>query len=137
MAEKSRAYRAGYDSIDALTYVNWYWSMEALVRMPYTFFKPYVPDGQRDYQRGEVVREGIVKWLLQGDGRLDPGRPLMEQSLVKMFRDGHGEYDWFREEYCLEGFRRRYNGVLYVVISDRADDATPPPNDTRNWAEAE
>lgn len=39
--------------------------MDALVRLPYMLFPEYVPDGNRQYERGQVVREGTYKYLLQ------------------------------------------------------------------------
>jgi len=72
-------------------------------------------------------------------------------SLSKMlynkpyFRDARG-YDndgtprkWVPKEYCLNGFPRYCDGGdpqrtgWYIVISDRVDSATPPPNDAQNW----
>jgi len=112
--------------------------MEALVRAPALIFSEYVPDGKREYNRGEVVREGSSKWLLQNWGKLDPGIPLNQQNLCKLFRDS-GRYPWVREEYCLKGFERYYDDGdpgrtgWYVVISERVDSGTPPPNDSQNW----
>ena len=119
---------------EALSYVDWFFSMESLVRLPWLFFPEYVPDGQREYRRGEVIRTGHEKWLLQNWGKLDPNRPPSEQSLLKLFRDGN-RYDWVREEYCIQGFERKYNNKWYRVKVPSVDDATPPPNATDRWDE--
>ena len=129
----SRARDTGKSIAEAFTYVNWYWSMEALVRMPAMFFQEYVPDGDRFYERGEVVRIGTYKYLLQGDGRIQVDNPPPTNSLCKLFRDS-GRYEWVREEYCIKGFERSYNDVWYRVIVDRVDDATPPSN-SNAWEE--
>jgi len=84
---------------------------DALVTFPYLCFEEYVPDAERQYERGQVVRESCCKYLIQNDGvRIDVSRPLREQ--LKLFRDS-GRYDedgaprtWVREEYCLNGFQR-------------------------------
>jgi len=112
--------------------VDWYFSMEALVRAPHMIFAEYVPDPNREYARGNVVREGQNKWLLQNWGRLDPNIPLGQQNLLKLFRGGE-RYEWVREEYCIKGYERSYEGVWYRVISERVDDSTPPPNSPQNW----
>ena len=122
----------GHQIGEALTYVNFYWSMDALVRLPAMLFQEYAPDGNRQYERGQVVRQGSYKYLLQGDGKLDPGRPLSELSLLKLFRDSN-RYEWVREEYCIRGFERSYNDIWYRVKVDRVDSATPPPNDNQSW----
>jgi len=74
------------------------------------------------------------KWLLQNWGRLDPDIPLERQSLVKLFRDPR-RYEWVREEYCINGFERSYDGVWYRVRAASVDDATPPPNNPQAWEE--
>jgi len=112
----------------------------SLVNMPYIVFDEYVPDGNREYQRGEVIRIDKEKYLLQNWGKIDPSDPpriednQVRPSLVKLFRDG-GLYDWVREEFCLEGFPRRYDGIVYRLKSNVCDSATPPPNDPQNWEE--
>ena len=132
----SRASEAGRLAWEWTRYVDWYYNMEALVRAPFMFFSVYVPDARREYNRGEVVRIDHEKYLLQNWGKLDPNIPLSEQSLCKLFRDS-GRYSWVREEYCLKGYERLYNGVWYCVIADRVDDATPPPNNTQAWERLE
>ena len=137
-----KARDAGKAIGEALRLVNWYWCMEALVRMPAMFFTfaEYVPDGERMYLRGDVVKIGANKYLLQGDGRIDPSKPPPENSLCKLFRDS-GRYDpdgtprsWVREEYCLKDFARYWTDDnpqktgWYRVKAERVDDATPPPN---------
>lgn len=142
----SKARDAGKSIGEALTKVNWYWSMDALVLLPALLFAEYVPDSNRMYSRGEVIRTGSNKWLLQGDGRIDPNNPPATNSLCKLFRDD-GRYDpdgtprnWWREEYCVRDFERYYedpnqpkNTGWYRVIVDRVDDATPPPNEPQSW----
>jgi len=132
----SRAREAGRSAWDFTQYIDWFFSMEALVRASFTIFSEYVPDGTREYNRGEVVRDGANKWLLQNWGRLDPNIPLNQNPLLKLFRDG-GRYEWVREEYCLKGFERYYDGDWYKVIAERADSAIPPPNDGQNWEKIE
>ena len=119
-------------------------NMVALVKLPAFLFPEYVPDGQREYQRGEVIRVGNNKYLLQNWGKIDPknsprienGR--VEPSLCKLFRDG-GRYEWVREEFCLRGFERYYDDGdpgrtgWYRVVSESVDSGTPPPNDSQNW----
>ena len=134
---------------EAFQYINWFESMEALVRLPFSMFAEYVPDGNRDYERGEVVRSGCNKWLLQGNGRLDPNKALDAQSLLKLLRDSNSHdpdgtpRNWHREEYCLKGFQRYYDDGdpgrtgWYEVISERVDSATNPNNDMQNWRKVE
>jgi len=82
---------------------------------------------------------------LQNWGRIDVDNPPPTNPLCKLFRDS-GRYDpdgtprnWVREEYCLKGFERYYDGGdpqrtdWYAVKSGRVDSATPPPNDAQNW----
>ena len=128
----SRASEAGKRAWEWVQYVDWFYNMEALARAPYMFFPSYVPDALREYNRGEAFRIGHEKYLLQNWGKLDPNIPLSEQSLCKLFRDS-GRYPWVREEYCLKGYERLYNGVWYRVIAERVDDATPPPNNAQAW----
>ena len=127
----SEARDKGRAASEFIKYINWYWNMKALALAHYSWFKDHLPQIGVDYERGNVVIDGINKYLLQGDGRLD-NRPLSEQSLLKLFRDD-GEYEWVREEYCLNGWIRVYMGKRYEVISDYVDSATPPSNDERNW----
>ena len=104
--------------------------------MPAIVFEEYVPNGNREYIRGEVVTIGNAKYLLQNWGKIDPSNPPPTNSLCKLFRDA-GRYEWVREEYCIKGYERSYNGVWYRVISTRVDSGTPPPNDTQNWGQVE
>ena len=120
-------------------------NMIALVKLPSLLFAEYVPDGNREYQRGEVIRVGSNKFLLQNWGKIDPSNPpriennQVQPSLCKLFRD-NGRYDWVKEEFCLKGFKRYYNDGdpnrtgWYVVVSERVDSGTPPPNDSMNWS---
>ena len=132
----------GYAIGDGLKYID-FWTaknQEALVRLPYIVFAEYVPDPQREYERGEVVRMGCNKYLLQNFGKIDPANPPPTNSLCKLFRDKNShdpdgtDREWVKEEYCLKGFERKYNGIWYVVIADRVDSGTPPINDAASWA---
>ena len=119
-------------------------NMIALVKFPALLFAEYVPDGNREYERGEVIRVGNYKFLLQNWGKIDPNNPPRVEgnqvypSLCKLFRDA-GRYDWVREEFCLKGFERHYDDGdanrtgWYRVVSDSVDSGTPPPNDSQNW----
>ena len=134
----SRASEAGTNAWAWVQCVDWFYNMEALVRAPFMFFPEYVPDSNREYNRGEVVREGGNKWLFENWGKLDPSIPLEQQPLLKLFRDSR-QYDYFPGEYCLKDFPRYFHDPdpqrdgLYVVISERVDSKTPPPNDAQNW----
>jgi len=131
----SKARDTGLQIGEAFKYIDFFSgkSMEALIRLPYLLFSEYVPDGNREYERGEVVRVGNCKYLLQNWGKLNPDIPLSQQSLCKLFRDS-GRYEWVREEYCIKGFERYYQDSdpnrtgWYRVISERVDSGTPPPN---------
>ena len=132
----NRGYYLGTQLGDAFTDIDFFFSMEALSKMPALLFPQYVPDGNREWVRGEVFRDGDRKCLLQNWGRLDPAKSLEEQSLLKFFR-GPQRQIWMREEYCLNGFERidPNNGKAYRVKSDRVDSSTPPANDPQNWEE--
>ena len=111
----------------------------ALVKLPAMLFAEYVPDGNREYQRGEVVRVGHAKYLMQNFGKIDPNNPPPTNNLCKLFRDSASHdadgtpREWVREEFCLQCFQRLYNGAWYEVTSAMVDSATPPPNDGQNW----
>jgi len=110
-------------------------SMDALVRLPALVFKSYVHDPLLDRERGQVVRVDNYKYLIQNNGRLNEEPHIennqVQPSLCKLFRDS-SKYDWVREEYCIEGFIRTYNGVDYRCIVQIEDSATPPPNNN-SW----
>ena len=113
-------------------------NFKALVTFPYILFEEYLPDTNRMYERGEVVRVGREKYLFQGDGRLD--KSPKESPLCKLFRDA-GRYEWVREEYCIEGFIRHWknpskpdeNGWYRVVTDNAGDNVTPPPGVPWVW----
>ena len=129
---------AGLSVGAAFRYINFFYAMGALVRLPYLLFPAYVPDGDRQYNQGEVIRVGAEKYLLQNWGGIDPNTPPPTNPLCKLFRDG-GRYPWVREEYCLKGFERYYDDGdpnrtgWYAVTADYVDDATPPPNAPNMW----
>jgi len=116
----------------------------ALVTMSWTAFEAYVADGNREYLRGDVVRVGTEKYLIQNDGKIDPANPpriegtQVQPSLCKLFRDS-ARYPWVREEFCLKGFERYYDDGdpgrtgWYRVISNVVDSATPPNALPQNW----
>ena len=118
--------------------------MTALVKLPALPFEEYVPDGNREYERGEVIRVGNNKFLIQNWGKIDPANPprvengQVQPQLCKLFRDS-GRYEWVKEEFCLLGFERYYDDGdenrtgWYRVVSNVVDSGTPPPNDDRNW----
>jgi len=137
----SLAYEKGKAITQAIGYLRFIPSTPnytALVTFPYLCFQEYTPDPDRMYDRGEVIRVGREKYLIQNDGRIDPNIPPPENSLCKLFRDG-GRYDWVREEFCLKDFERYYDdgdpwrSGWYKVISNNVDSSTPPPNDDQNW----
>ena len=140
MTEYQKGRELGYKIGESIDCIDWFFSMEALVRMPWQFYKEYVPDGNREYRRGEVVRTGHEKWLLQNWGKLDENltpaivddRPNM--NLLKLFRDSN-RYDWVREEYCIYGFERKFNNKWYRVKVPNVDDSTAPPNNPTAWEE--
>lgn len=112
---------------------------EALVRLPAMMFREYIPDAQRMYERGEVIRVDSCKYLLQGDGRIDIDKPPSANPLCKLFRDG-GRYEWVREEYCSRGFERYYDdgdpqrtGWYRVTADNAGDNNTPPPGIPQTW----
>ena len=110
-----------------------------LLAYSYTFFEEWDGDTNRQYQRGDVVRVGEWKWMIQNNGNINPN-PL-ESGLTKLFRSiaSHDEDDtpreWIREEFCISGMERMYNGKWYQVIASVVDDATPPPNNQAAWKE--
>jgi len=112
---------------------------EALIDIPAMVFEEYTPDPQRMYDRGEVLRmqdDDVSKYLLTGDGRIQNNQPPPVNSLCKLFRNAglDGQFEWVREEFCMKGFIRSYNGKLYEVTAERVDDATAPPN-SNAWKE--
>jgi len=114
---------------------------EALIDLPALLFEEYTnADPDRMYDRGEVLKmpgDKVSKYLLTGDGRIQPDKPPPENSLCKLFRNAglDGAFEWVREEFCTRGFLRHHNGKLWRVKVDRVDDATPPPNATDRWEE--
>jgi len=125
---------------EALRRIDFFYSMEALVRLPAYLFPEYEPDPERMYNRGEVVRIGNAKYLIQNWGRIDLDKPPPVNPLCKLFRDA-GRYDWVREEYCSRGFERYWENPdrpqdtgWYKVIADNAgDNNTPPPGAETVW----
>ena len=116
-------------------------NFEALVRLPAFLFQEYTVDGERMYERGEVLRmpgDLVSKYLLQGDGRIDPSNPPPTNSLCKLFRN-NGRFDWVREEYCIKDFERYYDdgserkGWYRVTAANAGDNNTPPPNAPQVW----
>jgi len=141
MSQQAR--EAGRQVGEALTYIDFYYGMEALVRLPAMLFGEYVPDGEREYRRGEVVRYDGAKYLLTNWGRIDPSNPPPTNSLCKLFRDA-GRYPWVREEYCIMGFERYYedpdpqrSGWYRVITANAGDNNTPPPNVPQTWERLE
>jgi len=147
----SKAFEAGKLIGEAISHIDFSVSERnsvALVKLPSLLFPEYVPDGNREYNRGEVIRVGSEKYMFTNWGKIDPNNPpriegtQVQPSLVKLYRDS-GRYNWVREEFCLQGFERYYedtgnpsNTGWYRVISDVADGAAPPPNDNR-WSKIE
>jgi len=137
----SRAFETGKSIGEAFRYIDFFSGKgpEALVRLPYLLFPEYVADGSRDYERGEVIRVGAEKYLLQNWGRIDPANPPRIEgtqvfpSICKLFRDS-GRYDWVREEYVIKGFERYYSDGdpsrtgWYRCIADNAGDNNTPPS---------
>jgi len=123
---------AGRQIGEALRLINFYWSMDALVKLPYILFPEYVPDSERMYNRGNVIRIDKYKYLIQNDGRIDVNNPPPTNSLCKLFRDS-GRYEWVREEYVLQGFERSYDDLWYRCIVPIEDGSTPPPNNPSVW----
>ena len=106
-------------------------NFEALIDFHFSYFAEYAPDADRMYNFGEVVRVGNSKYLIQNQGRIDVDRPPEVNPLCKLFRDS-GEYEWVREEFCMVGFVRIYEGVRYVALRN-VDDSTPPLNNPQAW----
>lgn len=143
----SRARDTGKSIGEAFQYIDFFSGKgpDALVRLPYLIFPEYVPDPQRDYQRGEVIRVGNNKYLLQNWGKIDDNNPPRIEGtqcyppLCKLFRDS-GRYDWVREEYCIKGFERYYDdgdpnrtGWYRVITENAGDNNTPPPGVPQTW----
>jgi len=116
---------------------------EALVRLPAGLFLEYVPDDQRMYERGEVLRMpgGLVcKYLFTGDGKIQLDKPPPENSLCRLFRNA-SRFEWVREEYCSNGFERFYEdpndpnrtGWYKCIAMNAGDNNTPPPNLPQVW----
>ena len=108
-----------------------------LLLAPYRHFEEWDGDTGRQYQKGDVVRTGEWKWLLQNNGNISPNPA--GSGLTKLFRstDSHEEdgapREWEREEFCIFGMERLYNGAWYRVKAPVVDSATPPPNDAASW----
>jgi len=146
---RSKFYQLGYESQEALLYVNWFFSMEALVRLPPSNLKRYKPDPTLNRERGEAFRIGEDKWLVQNNGRIELDKPPNINPLCKLFRDKRrydskgNRRDWVREEYCLRGFERYEENDdpkragWYEVIVDNVDDATRPSQAPQNWKRKE
>jgi len=116
---------------------------EALVRFPASVFQLYMPDPERMYERGEVLRmsdDNISKYLLTGDGRISIDKPPPKNSLCRLFRNS-SRFPWEREEYCSRGFERHYvdpnsserTGWYRVIQTNAGDNNTPPPNMPQTW----
>ena len=117
-----------------------------LVQMPYKYFPEFVPDPQRDYDRGEVTRMSWNKYLLPDGGRIDQGqtpatsnRCLLHRDTASFDPDGEKRI-WVREELCLLGMWRwdeesgnSAQHGWYEVITRLVASATPPYNDGANW----
>ena len=129
----SRAKEHGRQSWNWVRYIDWFYNMGALARAPSPIFDEYVPDGQREYQRGEVVRIKHEKYLLENWGKIDPAIPPDKNPLCKLFRDG-GRYPYVPKEYCLKGYPRYWEDAnperegWFEVIAEMVDDSTPPPD---------
>jgi len=109
-------------------------NFEALTHLPAFPFETWSQSNDM-IERGEVRKmpdDNVSKYLYQGDVRGD--RPPNTEPQCKLFRHaGHdGTLEWIEEEFCMRGFIRKYNDVLYEVIVDRVDDKTVPPNST-SW----
>ena len=133
----SKWYDAGFlfgSTVTALKNIDFSTSernYEALATLHYLYFDEYTPDPNRMYLRGEVIRVGNEKYLLTNQGRIDINKPPPINSLCKLFRDSF-VYEWVREEFCMAGFIRTYNGIKYQALRN-VDDATPPPNNPQSW----
>jgi|GEM_PF-3166731 len=108
---------------------------DVLANLPASYFPEYVPDPERTYFKGDVVRGGEVEKYMAQNQTTTSAHPS-QNPMFKLFRDG-GLYEWVREEYCLRGFVRSYAGKWYEVTAARVDSATPPPNDPASWKEIE
>jgi len=108
-----------------------------LVKLPATLFPEYVPDPNKRYDKGEVVRTSDTDKYMAQNQTTTSVHPS-ENPGFKLFRDS-GRYPWVREEFCLRGFERYYDDGdpgrtgWYRVITTSVDSATPPPNDYQNW----
>ena len=116
----------------------------ALVKLPALLFTEYAEDPQREYNRGEVIRVGNNKYLLQNWGKIDADRPPPVNPLCKLFRDG-GRYEWVREEWCIQGFERYWEnaerpqdtGWYRVIAASAGDNNTPPAGVPGVWIKIE
>ena len=109
--------------------------LDLLAKLPASTFPEYTLDPNKTYFKGEAVRTSDTdKYMAQNQTTtsLHPS----QNPMFKLFRD-NGLYEWVREEYCLRGYVRSYEGKWYEVIAARVDSATPPPNDPASWREIE
>lgn len=119
----------------------------ALAKLPYILFAEYIPDPDKMYYRGEVIRVKDNKYLIQNQGRIENDRPPHINSLCKLFRDSK-RYDfdgnvrfWVREEWCLFGYERYYenpdrpqdNGWYRVKTNHAEGNNTQPPGMPNIW----
>ena len=113
-------------------------SLRALLAYPYIHFEEWDGDTNRQYQRGEVIRYGEIKLLIQNNGNINNPDPV-QAGITKVVRttashnDDGTAREWIREEFCIKGMERLYNGIWYRVKASVVDSATPPSNDTGSW----
>jgi len=122
---------------------------EQLLRLPAKVFADFVPDPERQYEQGEVIRLDSWKLLCQSAGKIqEPVRIEDNQirpTMLKIFRDINSHDSdgtprhWIREEFCVQDMMRFWQDSdpnregWYRVKSLRVDSATSPPNDGLNW----
>jgi len=107
--------------------------LDLLAKLAASNFPEYVPDPEKTYFKGEVVRTSDTDKYMAQNQTTTSVHPSQNPTF-KLFRDDL-IYEWVREEYCLRGYVRGYEGKFYQVIAARVDSATPPPNDTASWKE--
>jgi len=119
-----------------------------LVQFPYDSFPEWEFTPNREFDNGEVARMGFNKWLNLADGtRLNQGqtpetdpRFLLHRDPAAFDPDGKKRI-WIREEFNLLGTWRwdeqsnqSSQHGWYEVTSRLVASATPPFNDSANWA---
>jgi hypothetical protein len=122
-------------------------SFRGCLRVPATLYPEYVPDPNRNYLRGTVLKmpdDNVSKYVFTGDGRIPndrpPGHP--EQRQLRLVRNRTGRFRHVREEFCEQGMWRWWDADpnrqeqhgWYELIVPIFDGNQDPPQIPQIWA---